>query len=125
MNSENVYSYLKHLLFTIAMATIPTTSKLSASTSSGTDEENMVGYETDLSAEDTDDKIHTDTSTWSVADRKKLHHMTEFHQEYQHVFGEGASIWTIMKRRISHMNPPFPKPYVRRKCRTPTWTIVK
>ena len=35
--------------------------------------------------------------------------MTEFHTEYQHVFGEGASIRTIMKRRISHMNPPVPK----------------
>ena len=91
------------------MATIPTTSKLSASTSSGTDEENKVGYETDLSAEDTNDKIHTDTSTWSVADRKKLQHMTEFYQEYQCVFGKGASIWIIMKRRISHMNPPMPK----------------
>ena len=74
------------------MATIPTTSKLSASTSSGTDEENKINYETDLSAEDTDDEIHTDTSVWSTADRKKLQHMTELHQEYQHVFGEGASI---------------------------------
>ena len=35
--------------------------------------------------------------------------MTEFHQEYQCVFGEGASIQTIMKRRISHMNSPIPK----------------
>ena len=47
------------LLFTIVMATIPTTSKLSAST----DEENRLGYKTDLSAENIDDKIHTDTST--------------------------------------------------------------
>ena len=70
------------------MATIPTTSKLSAST----DEENWLGYETDLSAEKTDGKIHTDTSTWSTADKKKLQHMTESHQEYQHVFGERASI---------------------------------
>ena len=54
------------------MATIPTTSKVSASTSSGTDEENKVGYENGLSAEDTNDEIHTDTSTWSVADGKKL-----------------------------------------------------
>ena len=60
------------------MATIPTTSKLSASTSSGTDEENKINYETNLSAEDADDKIHTDTSTGSAADRKKLQHMTEF-----------------------------------------------
>ena len=61
------------------MATIPTTSKLSASTH----EENRMGYETDLSAENTDDEIHTTMSTWSTADRKKLQHMTEFHQEYQ------------------------------------------
>ena len=74
------------------MATIPTISKLSASTSSGTDEENKINYESNLSAEDTDDEIHTDTSTWSTADWKKLQHMTEFHQECQCVFGEGASI---------------------------------
>ena len=35
--------------------------------------------------------------------------MTEFHQEYQWVFEEGTSIQTIMKRRISHMNPSMPK----------------
>ena len=106
MSRVNAYSYLKCFLFTIVMATIPTTS---ASTSSGTDEENRVGYETNLSAENTDDEIHADTTAWSTADRKKLQHMTEFHQEYQHVFGEGASIQTVMKRRMSHMNPPMPK----------------
>ena len=35
--------------------------------------------------------------------------MTKFHDEYQQVFGEKATIHTIMKRRISHMNPPIPK----------------
>ena len=34
--------------------------------------------------------------------------MTEFHEEYQWIFGGKASIRTIMKRRISHMNPPMP-----------------
>ena len=34
--------------------------------------------------------------------------MTEFHEEYQWIFGEKASIHTIMKRRILHMNPPIP-----------------
>ena len=87
------------------MATIPTTSKISAST----DEDSRLGYETDLSAENTSDEIHTDTSTWAPADKERLQHMTKFHQEYQCVFGEGASIQTIMKRRISHMNPPIPK----------------
>ena len=34
--------------------------------------------------------------------------MVEFHEEYQCVFGEKASIHTIMKNRITHMNPPMP-----------------
>ena len=34
--------------------------------------------------------------------------MTKFHKEYQWVFGEKASIHTLMKRRILHMNPPMP-----------------
>ena len=39
---------------------------------------------------------------------KKLQHMVEFYEEYQCVFGEKASIGTIMKNRITHMNPPMP-----------------
>ena len=34
--------------------------------------------------------------------------MIEFHEEYQCVFGEKASIRTIMKNQITHMNPPMP-----------------
>ena len=34
--------------------------------------------------------------------------MIEFHEEYQHIFGEKASLHTIMKNRITHMNPPMP-----------------
>ena len=98
------------------MATISTNSKISASA----DEENRTNYKTDLSAENTVGEIHTDTSAWSTADKKKLQHMTTFHQEYQCVFGEGASIQTIMKRRISHMNLLCLKLYVRRKCRALT-----
>ena len=78
------------------MATIPTTSKISMSA----DEENKTDFKTDLSAENTDGEIHADTSTWSPADKKKLQHMTKFHQKYQCVFREEASIPTIMKRRI-------------------------
>ena len=40
--------------------------------------------------------------------RKKLQHMTEFHQEYQRIFGGRASLCTIIRKRISHMNPPIP-----------------
>ena len=72
------------------------------------DEDSRADTNTDLSAENTEDEICTDTHNWTSADRKKLQHMTEFHEEYQHVFGEGASIQSIMKRRISHMNPPMP-----------------
>ena len=70
------------------MATLPTTSKISTSA----DEENRTNYKTDLSAENTDGEIHVDTSTWSPVDKKKLQHMTEFHQEYHHIFTEEASI---------------------------------
>ena len=42
------------------------------------------------------------------AKRKKLQHMKEFHENYQCVFGKRASIHTIMKNRITHMNPPMP-----------------
>ena len=34
--------------------------------------------------------------------------MAEFHEEYQQIFGGKASIHTIMRKRISHMNPPMP-----------------
>ena len=36
--------------------------------------------DTNLSAANTEDELHTDTSTWTPADRKKLQHMTEFHE---------------------------------------------
>ena len=63
---------------------------------------------TDLEEINTDDERVTDISKWSDNERKKLQHMTEFHQEYQKVFGDRASLCTIIKKRISHMNPPIP-----------------
>ena len=63
---------------------------------------------TDLEEINTDDERATDISNWSDKERKKLQHMTEFHQEYQRVFGNRASLRTIIKKRISHMNPPIP-----------------
>ena len=62
----------------------------------------------DLERDNTEEEMHSDTSNWTLPKRKKLQHMTEFHEEYQQIFGEKASICTIMKRRISHMNPPIP-----------------
>ena len=87
------------------MATVPIVLQITTST----DEDNRTDSGTNLSAVYTKDELHTDISTWTPAKRKKLQHMTEFYEEYQHVFGEKASIQTIMKRRISHMNPPMPK----------------
>ena len=63
---------------------------------------------TDLSIILTEDEEQIDTTDWMLAKRKKLQHMVEFHEEYQHVFGEKASIHAIMKNRITHMNPPMP-----------------
>ena len=63
---------------------------------------------TDLEEINTDDERSTDISTWSDKKRKKLQHMTEFHQEYQRIFGNRASLCTIIRKRMSHMNPPIP-----------------
>ena len=64
---------------------------------------------TDLNNIPTDEEKQIDTTTWTKAKRKKLQHMVEFHEEYQCVFEEKASIHTIMKNRIAHMNPPMPE----------------
>ena len=72
---------------------------------------------TDLEEINTDDERATDISKWSDKERKKLQHMTEFHQEYQRVFGDRASLHTIIRKRISHMNPPNLHQYVKKKCK--------
>ena len=64
--------------------------------------------ETDLSNIHMEDEEHIDTTMWTPTKQKKLQHMVEFHEEYQCVFGEKASIHTIMKNQITHMNPPMP-----------------
>ena len=63
---------------------------------------------TDLSNIHAEDEEHIDTTTWMPTKWKKLQHMVEFHEEYQCVFGKKASICTIMKNRVTHMNPPMP-----------------
>ena len=64
------------------MDTIPITSQISTS------EDNRNDSDTDLSIVDMEDEIHPDISTWTPAEKRKLQQMTEFHEEYQHVFGE-------------------------------------
>ena len=63
---------------------------------------------TDFEEVNTEDEMNTDTSKWSEKEKKKLQHMTEFHTEYQRVFGNKASLHTIIKKRIAYMNPLIP-----------------
>ena len=81
-------------------------------------EDNTSG--TDLSIIHTEDEEQIDTTDWMPAKCKKLQHMVEFHEEYQHVFGEKASIHTIMKNRITHMNPPMPDSVCREEMQNAT-----
>ena len=70
------------------MATVPIALQITTST----DENNRTDSDTNLSIVNTKDEMHTNLSTWTPAERKKLQHMTEFHKEYQRVFSEKASI---------------------------------
>ena len=88
----------KHV-FTIYFIAMASNSNLSPS------EDNTSG--TDLSNIHTEDEEQIDTTDWTPAKHKKLQHMVEFYGEYQCVFGEKASICTIMKNRITDMNPPM------------------
>ena len=71
-------------------------------------EDNQSSSGRDLSIINTEDEKHIDMINWTPAKWKKLQHMSEFHEEYQWIFRGKASICTIMKMRISHMNPPMP-----------------
>ena len=86
----------------IVMAAVP-------STSSRMSDNSQNDSDTNLSLIKMEDELHTNLSTLTLSERKKLQHMIAFHEEYQRIFGEKASIHTIMKWRISHMNPPIPK----------------
>ena len=86
------------------MATIPNTPLIPTSPSS----EDTHTSGTDLEEINMEDEMNTDTSKWSDKERKKLQHMTEFHEEYQRVFGDKASLHTIIRKRIANMNPPIP-----------------
>ena len=59
------------------MATVPITLPITTSEDSRND------LDTDLSIINTEDEMHTDLSTWTPTKRKRLQHMTEFHEEYQ------------------------------------------
>ena len=87
------------------MATVPNTPLIPTSTSTSEDTQTSG---TDLDEINTEDEMNTDISKWLDKERKKLQHMKEFHEEYQRVFGGQASLYTIIRKRIAHMNPPIP-----------------
>ena len=87
------------------MATIPNTPLIPPSPSTSEDAQTSG---TDLEEINMEDEMNTDTSKWLTKERKKLQHMKEFHEEYQRVFGDQASLHTIIRKRIVHMNPPIP-----------------
>ena len=59
---------------------------------------------TDLEEVNTEDEMNTDTSKW--LEKEKLRHMTESHTEYQRVFGDKASLCTIIKKENCIYEPP-------------------
>ena len=61
----------------IAMATVSNTSPITTS------EDSQNNSETDLNIDNMEDEMHTDTCNWTLTERKRLQHMTEFHEEYQ------------------------------------------
>ena len=58
------------------MATVLNTSPITTSEDSQNDSE------TDLN-DNTEDEMQTDSSNWTLAEKKRLQHMTDFHEEYQ------------------------------------------
>ena len=68
---------------------------MASSSASSSSEDHTSG--TDLSYIPTEEERQIDTSTWSITKCKKLQHMIDFHEEYQHIFREKASLLTIMK----------------------------
>ena len=81
-------------------------------------EDNSSG--TNLSNILTENEEQIDTTNWTLAKCKKLQHMKDFHEEYQQVFGEKASLRTIIKNRISSMNPPMPESICREEMQSAT-----
>ena len=105
-------SYIYPIMFLIYLIAMASNVNLSLS------EDNSSG--TNLSDIFTENEEQIDTTNWTPAKRKKLQHMKDFHEEYQQKFGEKASIRTIIKNRISHMNPPMPESICREEMQSAT-----
>ena len=68
--------------------------------------EDKSSSETDLNIINTEDEMCTHTTNWPPAKWKKLQHMTEFHEEYQRVFGEkGINMYNNEKKNLTYESP--------------------
>ena len=91
-------------MFTIHIIFCPIAMSFVSIPSPSKDNQSSLG--TDLDIINTEDEMHIDTTNWTPTKWKKLQHMTEFHEEYQRIFGEKASICTIMKKEnLTHESP--------------------
>ena len=72
----NIGVFSNIIFYSIAMATILNTSPITTSEDSQND------LETDLN-DNTEDEMQTDTSNWTLNEKKRLQHMTDCHEEYQ------------------------------------------
>ena len=102
--------FMFHIIFCPIAMTFVSNPSPSEDSSSGTD----------LNIINTEDEMHIDTTNWTPTKKKKLQHMTKFNEEYQQIFGEKASIHTIMKKRISNMNPPMPESVCKEEMQSAT-----
>ena len=59
------------------MATIPFATPIPTS------EDSQTNSDMDLSNINMEDEMNTNVSSWTPVEKKKLQHMTEFHEEYQ------------------------------------------
>ena len=73
-NNISVFSNI--IFYSIAMATISNTSPIATS------KDSQNNSEKDLN-DNTEDEMQTDTSNWTLAEKRKLQHMINFHIEYQ------------------------------------------
>ena len=107
-----------YLLSYPVMATIPNTPLIPTSPSTSEDTQTSG---TNLEEINMEDEMNIDTSKWSDKERKKLQHMKEFHEEYQRVFGDKASLCTLIRKRIVHMNPPIPPSVCEEEMQDASW----
>ena len=73
---NNISIFSNIIFYSIAMATILNTSPITTS------KDNQNDLETDLN-DNMEDIMQTDTSNWTLVEKKRLQHMTDFHGEYQ------------------------------------------